>query len=98
MRLSKRVITIIQESIKNSFGDVNVYLFGSRTDDSKRGGDIDLAVDAHISKEDFRKKKSLFLSLLLKKDFDYKIDLVNFNTKDELLHNEIEQNHIRLNF
>lgn len=98
MRLSKRVLHIIQEGIKSSFGDVNVYLFGSRTDDRKRGGDIDLAIDAHISKEDFRKKKSLFFSLLIKRDFDYKIDLVNFNTKDELLHNEIEQNYIRLNF
>jgi len=98
VRLSKRVIAIIQESIKSSFGDVNVYLFGSRTDDSKRGGDIDLAVDAHISKQDFRKKKSLFLSLLIKRDFDYKIDLVNFNTTDELLSTEIKKNHIRLNF
>ena len=98
MRLSQRVVDIIQENIKKSFGDVNVYLFGSRTDDTKRGGDIDLAVDVEIPREEFRKHKALFLSLLIRRDFDYKIDLVNFNTKDALLSREIEQNHIRLTF
>ena len=98
MRLSKRIINILQDNIKKSFGDVNIYLFGSRTDDNKRGGDIDLAIDIHLSKEEFREKKSLFLALLMRIDFDYKIDIVNFNTKDELLHSEIEQNNIKINF
>lgn len=98
MRLSQRVVGIIQENIKKSFGDANVYLFGSRTDDTKRGGDIDLAVDVEISREDFRKKKALFLSLLIRRDFDYKIDLVSFNTKDALLNREIEHNYIKLTF
>ncbi len=98
MRLSKRVIEILQHNIKKSFGDVAVYLFGSRTDDSKRGGDIDLAIDADISKQEFRKKKSLFLAMLMRIDFDYKIDIVSFNTKNELLYSEIHKNHIKLNF
>ena len=84
--------------MKKSFGNVNIYLFGSRTDDSKRGGDIDLAIDTNLSRQEFRKKKSLFLALLIRIDFDYKIDVVNFNTKDELLSQEIQQNHIKLNF
>lgn len=98
MRLSKRVISILQDNIKKSFGDVNIYLFGSRTDDNKRGGDIDLAIDTNISKQEFRKKKSLFLSLLMRIDFDYKIDIVSLNTKDELLYSEIQKNNIRINF
>ncbi len=98
MRLSKRIINILQDNITKSFGNVNIYLFGSRTDDSKKGGDIDLAIDTNISKEEFRKKKSLFLSLLVRIDFDYKIDIVNFNTKDKLLYNEIQQNNIKINF
>ncbi len=97
MRLSKRVITILKDSIKKSFGDVNIYLFGSRTDDSKKGGDIDLAIDTNISREEFRKKKSLLLAMLTRVDFAYKIDIVNFNTKDDLLYNEIQKNHIKLN-
>ncbi|WP_321778077.1 nucleotidyltransferase family protein [Sulfurimonas sp.] len=92
------MIEILQHNIKKSFGDVAVYLFGSRTDDSKRGGDIDLAIDADISKQEFRKKKSLFLAMLMRIDFDYKIDIVSFNTKNELLYSEIHKNHIKLNF
>jgi len=98
MRLSKRIVNILQDNIIKSFGNVNIYLFGSRTDDSKRGGDIDLAIDTDISKQEFRKKKSLFLALLMRIDFDYKIDIVNFNTKDELLYSEIQQNNIKINF
>ena len=98
MRLSKRIIDILQDNITKSFGNVDVYLFGSRTDDNKKGGDIDLAIDTNISKQEFRKKKSLFLAMLMRIDFDYKIDIVNFNTKDKLLHNEIRKNSIRINF
>jgi len=96
MRLSKRVITILQDNITKSFGNVNIYLFGSRTDESKKGGDIDLAIDTNISKQEFRKKKSLLLAMLIRIDFDYKIDIVNFNTKDELLYNEIHKKNIKL--
>lgn len=96
MRLSKRVIDILLENILKSFGNVDIYLFGSRTDDTKKGGDIDLAIDVELSKEEFRKKKSLFLSLLARIDFAYKIDVVNFNTKDELLYGEIRRNYIKL--
>jgi predicted nucleotidyltransferase len=96
MRLSKRIIGILQDNIKKSFGDVNIYLFGSRTDDDKKGGDIDLAIDTNLSKQEFRKKKSLLLSLLVKIDFDYHIDIINFNTKDKLLYNEIQRNNIKI--
>lgn len=96
MRLSKRIIDILQDNIKKSFGNVNIYLFGSRTDDNKKGGDIDLAIDTNISKQDFMNKKVLFLSLLMRIDFDYQIDIVNFNTKDELLHSEIQKNCIKI--
>lgn len=98
MRLSNRIIDVLQENIKKSFGDVNIYLFGSRTDNTKRGGDIDLAIETNLSKEEFRKKKSLFLSLLIRIDFDYKIDIVNFNTKDKLLYDEIRKNNIKIDF
>ena len=45
MRLSKRLKASLIKSILESFGEVDIYLFGSRTDDSKKGGDIDIAVD-----------------------------------------------------
>lgn len=45
MRLKKRDIQSIVRVAKEIYGEgVEVYLFGSRTDDEKRGGDIDLLV------------------------------------------------------
>jgi len=38
MRLSNRIHQIIKKNAINSFGHVNIYLFGSRTDDTKKGG------------------------------------------------------------
>ena len=98
MRLSKKVINILQDNIIKSFGDVNIYLFGSRTDDTKKGGDIDIAIDTNLSRQDFRKKKSLLLANLIRADFDYDIDVVNYNTNDELLYNEIRDNNIQINY
>jgi predicted nucleotidyltransferase len=46
MRLPSKAITTIREAAKNHFGaQAKVWLFGSRVDDSKRGGDIDLYVE-----------------------------------------------------
>ena len=46
MRLTPREIDQIRRAAARIFGaDVQVYLFGSRTDDTARGGDIDLLID-----------------------------------------------------
>ncbi len=43
MRLSDFEIKSIKEVAKKNFGEsVKITLFGSRVDDTKRGGDIDL--------------------------------------------------------
>ena len=46
MRLSEKEINIIKNTLENIFEDVTVYLFGSRLDESRKGGDIDLFIIA----------------------------------------------------
>ena len=47
MRLSPEQIAQIRQSAAENFGpEVRVWLFGSRVDDSKLGGDIDLLVES----------------------------------------------------
>ncbi len=52
MRLTKHEIEQIIRIAKEIYGEsVRVYLFGSRTDDTKRGGDIDLLVRTSSEKK-----------------------------------------------
>jgi len=91
MRLSKLIIDKIKFAITKSFGDVEVYLFGSRLIETEKGGDIDLAIKSNYSKEEFKKRKIKFFIELMKIDFDYKIDVVNFDTDDVLLKKELQK-------
>ena len=44
MRITKYEKNIIIEAVKASDPEARVWLFGSRTDDNKKGGDIDIAI------------------------------------------------------
>ena len=93
MRLGSRLKQGISKCVLMSFGDVDIYLFGSRVDDSKKGGDIDLAV----SKEQFRQYKIQFITALIRMDLDLKIDVVPYHTGDELLREEIDKTAVKIN-
>jgi predicted nucleotidyltransferase len=44
MRITEHEKNVIIEAVRNSDTEARVWLFGSRTDDSKKGGDIDIAI------------------------------------------------------
>ena len=57
---------------------------------------LHLAIDLDISRVEFRKNKVKFISNLLKLGFDMKIDIVPYNTKDNLLFQQIHKNSVLL--
>lgn len=77
MRLSDFQIETINKLAKKHFGqDATVFLFGSRTDDHKRGGDIDLFVRNKNESELTVEAKIKFLAQLKAQIGDQKIDVV----------------------
>jgi predicted nucleotidyltransferase len=56
MRLQKSEISNLKNSIFLFDKKAKIYLFGSRTDDEKRGGDIDILVISDILNEKNRRK------------------------------------------
>ncbi|SJM93827.1 DNA polymerase beta domain protein region (fragment) [Crenothrix polyspora] len=66
----------IQQNVKTIFGyATKVYLFGSRVDDSKKGGDIDLYVVPE-NQDNLHEKKIKFLTALDLALGEQKIDVI----------------------
>jgi predicted nucleotidyltransferase len=80
MRLDKNIANYLKEVISAEVPGSTIYLFGSRTEDNARGGDIDLMIlsPKPTDKSVFRKIRIGFI-----KKFGWrKIDLVNFTYSD----------------
>ena len=97
MRLKKEHIANIKEVASKIFGkDVQIYLFGSRVNDSKKGGDIDLYIETDI-KEELLEKKIKMLSLLYTIIGEQKIDLIiNDFSRDKLIYKVAKQEGVLL--
>lgn len=86
MRLKDNEINSIKNTAVKYFGkNSKVYLFGSRTDDRKKGGDIDIFIET-LNNIDIIKAKIKFLVELEKEIGERKIDLIvkNLNSKKDL--------------
>ena len=76
MRLKRSDIESIKKITKECFGDeAKVFLFGSRTDDTKKGGDIDLYIETADDKL-ILKKKLRMLGMLSDRLGEQKFDIV----------------------
>ena len=91
MRVSAYLKAEIKKDSKLAFGDAKLILFGSRVDESKRGGDFDIAVLKEMSQESFKKAKVQFFKYLILKDLDLPIDLVLYSKASDLLKKEIDK-------
>ena len=70
MRLTQEEIKKIKEVIFKIFGKSRIYVFGSRTDDKAKGGDIDIFVIPE-NRENLFKKKFFFLEKNIFQDAEF---------------------------
>ena len=78
MRLSEAETAIIRQAVADTFGSgARVRLFGSRTDDAGRGGDVDLYVDPCEGDNLYRKRIRCLAKLTAQ--LPYPVDLVVAN-------------------
>lgn len=94
LRLTNDEIITLKDSLKRQSKTAELYLFGSRVDDTKRGGDIDLlVVDEHMVRSQLR-----HLRLDFCRSFgDQKIDIILDNGSfKEPFHQLAKQQAVRL--
>jgi predicted nucleotidyltransferase len=100
MRLNNKEIAAIKEVTRGVFGDnATISLFGSRTDNNKKGGDIDLYIqcNCHISREELYQLKIKFLVQLKKIIGDQKIDvLINGGQLSKSILGKVQKEEVRL--
>jgi len=84
MRLTKKQQDAIRESFVAHFLAADrIWLFGSRADDSKKGGDIDFYIETYYEDSAIATEKKIkFLSDLKKRIGEQKIDVVINILKD----------------
>jgi predicted nucleotidyltransferase len=91
VRLSPAYQAIIKAEAISVFGDnAAVFLFGSRVDDSKKGGDIDLFIRT-ADKDGLFEKKIRILARLKRQIGEQKIDVVFNEDEDRLIEQEVRK-------
>ncbi len=97
MRLSEQEKRAICEVIHGEDPSADIYLFGSRLDHARRGGDIDLYVETAIH-EQLLKHKTRILSKLWERIGVQHIDIIlkHRNTPMKAIHRVAKTTGIRL--
>ncbi len=81
MRLDPRQHDFLKKTIVGILPDATVYLFGSRTDDQRKGGDIDILVIAS-------RKLTFYENVDIHYEFErtfgeQKLDVLSYTTSDQ---------------
>jgi len=78
MRLTHKEVSTIKEAFLDIFQEGTIFLFGSRVDDSKKGGDIDLYIQlpCPLSPGEQLERKAQFKLKLYETLGEQKIDIV----------------------
>lgn len=77
MRISPQTRSVIRQTAAELFGEeARIVLFGSRTDDDQRGGDIDLLIDLPNIDDEKQRKSLTFVARLQRRLGDQRIDVL----------------------
>ncbi len=81
MRVSKEQLEFLKRQVKNYLPKAKVYLFGSRADSQKKGGDIDILIlsDRVLTLREKRQIRIAFFTQF----GEQKLDLVSFTFERE---------------
>ena len=96
MRLTPEEINHIKHNVNEVFGEkTRVFLFGSRVDDIKKGGDIDLLIEPADIQDEFMQATQLSVKLKLVLG-DQKIDIVVARDPSRLFEQEARRTGVLL--
>jgi len=96
MRLTNFEINSIKKAFLETFEEGKIYLFGSRIDDTKRGGDIDLYLCPSKKFDDERVRRRDFLIKLDEYIGEQKIDAIMAKDETRLIEQEALRTGIEL--
>ena len=95
MRLDDHSRAVIRDAGERFFGAA-VYLFGSRLDDSRRGGDIDLFLEAGLPAEELVRRETAMIAWIWRRIGEREIDLVIDSGRQSLQIYEAGRRGVRL--
>jgi len=82
MRITEKEKNVIIDAVNRTDPNAKVWLFGSRVDDSKKGGDIDIAILSEIIDKDVMQKIKI-RRFICDRIGEQKIDIVTTNSGKE---------------
>ncbi len=73
MRLSDQELTTIRKELREADSNGKIFLFGSRTDDTRKGGDIDIFFETSVPMD---LKSQLLLQYKISHLCETKVDMI----------------------